>query len=63
MSALDHDVGDPEYRDDTQPANRITLIDVIADIGKPSFDHIFDLGDQWCHHGTDRQTDGHRTRR
>ena len=26
-----------------------TLIDMVADTGMPSFEYIYDFGDQWCH--------------
>ena len=39
---------DPDYPDDTVPASRTTLIDRVADTGTPSFDVIYDFGDQRC---------------
>src|SRR6516162_4797243 len=42
-------VPNPDLRDDTLPANRTTLIDMIADTGARRFDYIYDFGDQWVH--------------
>ena len=39
-------VPDPDYPDDTMPASRTTLIDMVADTGTPSF---YDFDDRWCH--------------
>jgi hypothetical protein len=38
-------VPDPELPDDTIPANRTLLLDMIADIGTNRFEYIYDFGD------------------
>jgi hypothetical protein len=42
-------VPDPDYADDTIPANRTFLLDMIADIGTNRFEYVYDLGDHWSH--------------
>jgi hypothetical protein len=42
-------VPDPDYSDDTIPANRTFLLDMIADIGTNRFEYVYDLGDHWSH--------------
>jgi hypothetical protein len=42
-------VPDPAFPDDTIPANRTLLLDMIADIGTNRFEYIYDLGDHWSH--------------
>lgn len=42
-------VPDPDYPDDTIPANRTFLLDMIADIGTNRFEYVYDLGDHWSH--------------
>ena len=42
-------VPDPDYADDTMPANRTSLLDMIADIGTNRFEYVYDLGDHWSH--------------
>ena len=40
-------VPDPDFPDDTIPANRTSLLDMIADIGTNRFEYVYDLGDHW----------------
>jgi hypothetical protein len=40
-------VPDPDYPDNTIPANRTFLLDMIADIGTSRFEYVYDLGDRW----------------
>ena len=40
---------DPAFPDDTIPANRTLLLDMIADIGSNRFEYIYDFGDHWSH--------------
>ena len=40
---------DPDYPDDSLPADRTTLIDMVADIGTNKFAYIYDFGDNWSH--------------
>ena len=42
-------VPDPDFGGDVLPADRTTLIDMVADTGKSRFDYIYDFGDQWQH--------------
>jgi hypothetical protein len=42
-------VPDPAFPDDTIPANRTLLLDMIPDIGTNRFEYIYDLGDHWSH--------------
>ena len=42
-------VPDPDFPDDTIPANRTLLLDMIADIGTNRFEYIYDFGDHWSH--------------
>jgi hypothetical protein len=42
-------VPDPAFPDDTIPANRTLLLDMIADIGTNRFEYIYDFGDHWSH--------------
>jgi hypothetical protein len=40
---------DPDYPDDTIPADRTFLLDMIAHIGTNRFEYVYDLGDHWSH--------------
>lgn len=40
---------DPDYPDDTIPASRTLLLDMIADVGTNRFTYVYDFGDQWSH--------------
>ena len=42
-------VPDHDLHDGTLPADRTTLIDMVADSGTNRFDYIYDFGDQWEH--------------
>jgi Plasmid pRiA4b ORF-3-like protein len=42
-------VPDPDSGGDIQPADRTTLIDLVADTGVNRFDYIYDFRDQWEH--------------
>lgn len=42
-------VPDPDFPDDTVPANSTLLLDMIADIGTNRFEYIYDMGDHWNH--------------
>lgn len=42
-------VPDPDFGDDTLPANGTTLIDMVADTGVRRFCYLYDFGDQWQH--------------
>ena len=42
-------VPDADFHDGTLPADRTTLIDMVADTGTNRFDYIYDFGDQWVH--------------
>jgi Plasmid pRiA4b ORF-3-like protein len=42
-------VPDPDYPDDTIPASRTLLLDMVADIGTNRFTYVYDFGDHWGH--------------
>jgi Plasmid pRiA4b ORF-3-like protein len=42
-------VPDPDYPDDTIPASRTWLLDMVADIGTYRFKYVYDFGDRWMH--------------